>query len=467
VISQGLVLTAMLVLAAAGCATSGGGTAKLAPGAWQGDDFNWIRGANYVPGYARNDVDIWNNFDAETIDRELGYAASAGLNCVRVFMQIIVYEKDPEQYLENFDTFLALCDKHGITMMPVLFDSCFGAEPTFEATGWVSNPGFARVSSGSWPGCEKFVDDIVGRHIGDPRIALWDIMNEPLVAGSHAITEENQEKIWRFVRHFTNYVNDLDPTHATTVGVAGSPRLDKVQDVVRVLSFHSYTGFEDRFREDLLGVQALGKELGKAVFISEMCNFDQNQTYEMTLRVCRELNMGYFFWELMIAKSPFPRISGIFYPDGTVRSAEDLAAVLGFTERKPLEQVVATYNLPPDEFALRLRDALATPTWRGNVEDRLLVLYSMTPVRLLAKARFEEEHPEVSGDNMREQMVDDHALVVDYFRAEGEVGNEWRGELDKIQSIYKQQGTQAAYAKIDEMLAILAEKIGFETPAAQ
>ncbi len=52
--------------------------AMIARGASAGeprDDYSWIRGANYVPSYARNDVQIWMDYDAEVIDRELGYDA--------------------------------------------------------------------------------------------------------------------------------------------------------------------------------------------------------------------------------------------------------------------------------------------------------------------------------------------------------------------------------------------------------
>ena len=88
------------------------------------DDYAWIRGANYVPSYARNDVATWLDYEAAVIDRELGYAERLKLNTVRVFLQQAVFEKQPEKLLAEFENLLALCDKHKIKMMPVLFDSC-------------------------------------------------------------------------------------------------------------------------------------------------------------------------------------------------------------------------------------------------------------------------------------------------------------------------------------------------------
>jgi hypothetical protein len=65
-------------------------------------DFSWMHGANYTPSYAATDVETWLNYDPAAIDRELGYAEQIGLNCVRVFLQSLVYEHAPERFLESF-----------------------------------------------------------------------------------------------------------------------------------------------------------------------------------------------------------------------------------------------------------------------------------------------------------------------------------------------------------------------------
>ena len=39
--------------------------------------------------------------------------------------------------------------------------------------------------------------------------------------------------------------------------------------------------------------------------------------------------VGWFFWELMIAKTQFNTVQGIVYPDGTVRDAPAVAALCG------------------------------------------------------------------------------------------------------------------------------------------
>ena len=52
------------------------------------DQRPWLRGADFIPSTAINQLEMWQaeTFDTATIDRELGWAQSIGLNCMRVFL---------------------------------------------------------------------------------------------------------------------------------------------------------------------------------------------------------------------------------------------------------------------------------------------------------------------------------------------------------------------------------------------
>ena len=147
---------------------------------WEQDDFRWVHGANYVPSYSATDVEMWLNYDAVLIDRELAYAKKMGLNCVRVFLQSLVYQHDPKAFLDNFENFLSIADKHGLQVMPILFDSCFGVAPSLESRSmWVANPGPDRMDKQWWPESDAYATAVVSAHTGDKRIVMWDVMNEP------------------------------------------------------------------------------------------------------------------------------------------------------------------------------------------------------------------------------------------------------------------------------------------------
>ena len=129
-------------------------------------------GANYVASYAATSVEMWHRYDHAIIDQELGYARKMGLNCVRVFLQSLVYHHDPQTFLENFEDFLATADKHGLRVMPILFDSCFGVSPSLESRHiWVANPGPDRMAPQWWPESDAYATAVVSAHAGDKRIA--------------------------------------------------------------------------------------------------------------------------------------------------------------------------------------------------------------------------------------------------------------------------------------------------------
>ncbi len=152
------------------------------------------RGANYVPSSAVNATEQWQaaTFDPTTIERELGWAAAIGLNSVRVFLQYLIWEEDPAGQRSRFDELLGLAQRHGVSVVPCLFDDCAfsGRQPTLGSqpsplpgvhnSGWTLSPGHARVADrDSWPGLERYVRDLVGAFAGDERILLWDLYNEP------------------------------------------------------------------------------------------------------------------------------------------------------------------------------------------------------------------------------------------------------------------------------------------------
>lgn len=93
----------------------------------------WLCGFNYLPSTAVNWTDIWQEetFDADTIDRELGWAAEAGYNTLRINLPFIVWEHDRDGLMARIDAFLAMADSRGFSTMLTLMDDCgfSGDEP--------------------------------------------------------------------------------------------------------------------------------------------------------------------------------------------------------------------------------------------------------------------------------------------------------------------------------------------------
>ena len=57
------------------------------------------------------------------------------------------------------------------------------------------------MSEADFGALDKYVRAVVTPYVGDQRIALWDVMNEPSVTVL-SLTEEGKAQIWGFVRHY-------------------------------------------------------------------------------------------------------------------------------------------------------------------------------------------------------------------------------------------------------------------------
>ena len=76
-----------------------------------------IVGCNYLPRTAVNSTEMWQaeSFDPATIDEELGWAAAAGYNSLRIFVQYLVWLHDPDGLLQRMDRLLSIAAGHGIS----------------------------------------------------------------------------------------------------------------------------------------------------------------------------------------------------------------------------------------------------------------------------------------------------------------------------------------------------------------
>ena len=327
-----------------GILASGCSSALKAP------DYAAIRGANYVPSFASTSVGAWKDYDPGRIDRELGYAQRLGLNSVRVFLQYVTYEHDPAGFLDKVEDFVGRCDRRGIRPLFVLFDSCFGDEPSMEKAAsplWVNNPGFSRLGE---KGVERYVRDVVGRFRGDPRVLGWDVMNEPMADFNH-VTRAERDAIWAFVDRFCRLVKEIDPGHPITVGEAVVEYIPKTLDRVDFISVHSYEADPRNFLKDLDLARHYGRASGKPVVVTECGNPGAGQTYEMVFEVLEAKKLGFYFWELMIEKMQFREMAGLIYPDGTTRDFAAVAALKGQGFARKENGV--PLKTPPDESALK------------------------------------------------------------------------------------------------------------------
>ncbi|MCY4409188.1 MAG: hypothetical protein OXC27_01900, partial [Caldilineaceae bacterium] len=308
-----------------------------------------LRGFNYTPSTAVNDISFWRDYDEGLVERELTYAQRLGLNSARPFLAYVVYEHDRKSFLNRLTHFVRTAHDRGISVMPVVWDSCFDdTRPTIDSTvnKWIPNPGVQRLGPEFWPDGEAYCADLVQTLGSEPGLAMWDIMNEPLITSW--VMEETPERderkgtIWNFVHHFCGVMKKLDSAHPITVGVANVATLAQVEAHVDVLSYHDYLPTRAAIRAQIDDGLRVAEANQKPIFISELACLARANPYDVTLEICQEAGIGWYLWELMIGKSRWRDIHGVVYPDGTVRDPSIVAAIQGFFRRRGPDMI------PPD-----------------------------------------------------------------------------------------------------------------------
>ncbi len=276
------------------------------------NDQPWPCGFNYIPASAISYTEMWMpyNFDPQTIDRELALAEDAGFNCLRVVLPFVVWEHDPAAFKKRLQSFVSICDKRGLRVMPTLFDDCaFGSDeklknPTYGkqpevlegwyANGWTPSPGHDMVRDPTtWPQLEKYVKDVVGAFKDDSRVWVWDLYNEPTNGGLGNVSVPLTERVFRWAR-------DVDPSQPLTVAQwNGNAVLNNVifanSDVI---TFHDY-GPADGLTRHIEELQRHGRPL----INTEWLNRGRGSLVETCLPVFHKANVGCMHWGLVNGKT--------------------------------------------------------------------------------------------------------------------------------------------------------------------
>lgn len=271
--------------------------------------FDWFCGMNYIPANAINYTAMWDktSFSPDVIDKEMALAESIGMNCARVVLQYAVYEEDPAYFLFTLDTFLAICDRHGVKVMPCFFDDCaFGVntDPTvgqqpepiegWYAWAWSPSPGYSKVVDARQHfKLEKYVKEVMTRFKDDERIFVWDLYNEPTNMPHGVYSLPLVKKVMAWAR-------SIDPIQPLTIGLWHDHK--ELNDFViansDIISFHFYNtkeSTEKRMKELL--------ELGRPLICTEWMNRVAKSYVEEIMPIFAANRVGSMLWGLVNGKT--------------------------------------------------------------------------------------------------------------------------------------------------------------------
>lgn len=339
----------------------------------------WPVGANFVPSSAVNQLEMWQaeTFDPEAIDRELGWAASLGMNAMRVFLHDIAWRTDAEGFFKRVDEYLAIAEKHGIRSMVVLFDGVWhptpkaGKQPEprpgLHNSGWVQSPGREYLEDPKrHDELKPYVQAVLTRYKDDKRVLVWDLFNEHDNSNGNSYGEKGTKeelapdvktaRANELLEKTFAWAREVDPSQPLTVGVWVGDYLNNPSPTHKlclensdVISFHTYDNPE-RARELSVGLL----KLGRPVLCTEYMARGNNSTFEGVLPIFKELNISAYNWGFVDGRSqtiypwdswqkpynkePDPWFHDIFRRDGTPYRKDEVAFIRELTGQATLKK---------------------------------------------------------------------------------------------------------------------------------
>jgi hypothetical protein len=278
----------------------------------------WLVGCNFIPSSAINQLEMWqeDSFDAETIDRELGWAHELGMRSVRVYLHDLLWESDSDGFSARIETFLAIAQRHEVQPMIVLFDDCWhkefalGPQPKVRIGvhngGWLQSPGLeAVVDSRNWARLERYVSGVIRRFGQDPRVLCWDLYNEPGAGAAGIRTLPLLQKAFDWARASS-------PNQPLTAGIWGDlPALNEFQlGASDIVSFHNYKDVEDLKKQI-----ALLEKLGRPLLCTEYLSRPAGCRFQSHLPVFKAHRVACYNWGLVSGKTQTIYAWGL--PEGT------------------------------------------------------------------------------------------------------------------------------------------------------
>lgn len=219
----------------------------------------WPVGCVFIPSYAGTPVEMWGAeyFQPEIVDHELGLAESLGFNTIRLFLCDIVWQNDPDGFMDRLEKTISLADKHGLSILMTFFTNggtiknpYLGPQPQpapgIHNSTWMSSPGRDVVNNPEkWPVIEKYLKTVMNKYKDDDRILAWCLYNEP----------ENTKTFntLPFLREVFKWAREVNPSQPLTAPMWCRPGTNNtnlpivafVCENSDIISFHCYSNYTE------------------------------------------------------------------------------------------------------------------------------------------------------------------------------------------------------------------------------
>lgn len=183
-----------------------------------------MKGINYYPATSPW-LSFWSTFDANVVDRDFARIKKLGLNTVRVFLTTEQMGRGEinTKSVEKFDKLLVLAEKHGLSVLPTLFDFPIGFEMY------------------TYPSYYRQLEFFLSKYRDNTTIIAWNIKNEPDLDFKY----HGKDKVMPWLTYMLSEAQDLDPYHPITIGWADPQYAFNFAEDVDYISIHHYRSVDE------------------------------------------------------------------------------------------------------------------------------------------------------------------------------------------------------------------------------
>jgi hypothetical protein len=289
-----------------------------------------LHGFNYDGSWGTSGLDLWVHHDAALMADEVerGRSYFPGWNVARWRLSHEAYQRAPQQFLDAFESGLQTFHRHGVAVIPVLFNRwrdpvCdWGGVPLDHIVPGLSmwnrgGPLFADVDAPPDQVApvealfRTYLDEVVGRHATDDRISSWDLCNEPLM-GPYALDPESPVRAaeLRWLHWCYAVAKAIGAVQPLTIGNYGHlVPIELTEPISDIISFHPYYMWngsdalpqqttKDGFEQLLDDAVALARRVGKELVANETVwgardDADHVEQIRYTLSELRKRDIGF------------------------------------------------------------------------------------------------------------------------------------------------------------------------------
>jgi hypothetical protein len=323
----------------------------------------WPVGSNFLPTDAINQLEMFqqDTYDPAEIDKEFGWAESAGMTTMRIFLHDLLWQQDAPGFQHRLDEVLGIAARHHIKPVLVIFDSCWDPRPRLgpqhppipgvHNSGWVQSPGVALGDRSQIPRLKAYVTGIVGAFANDDRILAWDLWNEPdnPGGGNYANLAEKVRLVDELLPQVFAWARSVGPIQPLTSGVWthdswGDPGAWSATEKIQlqssdIISFHDYS-WPEKFEARLVSLEKLHRPL----LCTEYMARGAGSTIDTILPIAARHHVGAINWGLVQGKMQtylpwdswqVPYVNreatvwfhDLFYPDGTPYRSREIEII--------------------------------------------------------------------------------------------------------------------------------------------